>query len=213
MIRVDIVDSSPVFIRGLNQVLTDNGIRVVSAKTSALAAGPKDWLADVFLIDPEALVGDAAGHVSAAARLGAPVIVFAGPPQHDVVYALRLAGARGFISKQDSVEQLVTMIRVVAAGHIVNYPPDNDAPAELPSPAHPIRQDSPLSQREEQVLRQITHGLTHGQIAHRLGISRYTVDTYLKRIRAKLGVGNKAELTRVAMLRSFDVEQDRVLET
>jgi len=41
--------------------------------------------------------------------------------------------------------------------------------------------------------------LTHGQIATQLGISPHTVDTYVKRIRAKLGVGNKAELTRVAL--------------
>jgi DNA-binding CsgD family transcriptional regulator len=57
-----------------------------------------------------------------------------------------------------------------------------------------------LSEREEQVLRQISHGLTHGQIATRLAISPHTVDTYVKRIRAKLGVGNKAELTRAALL-------------
>src|SRR3712207_8718729 len=37
-------------------------------------------------------------------------------------------------------------------------------------------------------------------ISTRLGISRHTVDSYVKRIRAKLGVGNKAELTRVALL-------------
>ena len=57
-----------------------------------------------------------------------------------------------------------------------------------------------LSEREEQVLRQIARGLTHGQIATRLGISPHTVDTYVKRIRAKLEVGNKAELTRAALL-------------
>jgi len=56
-----------------------------------------------------------------------------------------------------------------------------------------------LSGRELQVLRQISRGLTHGQIATRLGISPHTVDTYVKRIRAKLGVGNKAELTRIAL--------------
>ena len=50
------------------------------------------------------------------------------------------------------------------------------------------------------MLRQISRGLTHGQIATRLGISPHTVDTYVKRIRAKLGVGNKAELTRVALV-------------
>lgn len=57
-----------------------------------------------------------------------------------------------------------------------------------------------LSMREYQVLRQIAEGRTQGQIARALGISHHTVDSYLRRIRAKLGLGNKAELTRAAML-------------
>jgi DNA-binding CsgD family transcriptional regulator len=60
-----------------------------------------------------------------------------------------------------------------------------------------------LSPREEQVLAQIAHGLTHSQIARKLGISRHTVDTYVKRIRAKIDAGNKAELTRAAILGQF----------
>ncbi|MCW6007305.1 helix-turn-helix transcriptional regulator [Micromonospora sp. CPCC 205371] len=56
-----------------------------------------------------------------------------------------------------------------------------------------------LSTREQQVLQQIALGLTHRQIGRRLGISQHTVDTYVKRIRAKLGLGNKAELTRAAL--------------
>lgn len=59
-----------------------------------------------------------------------------------------------------------------------------------------------LSRREEQVLHHISRGLTHAQIATRLGISPHTVDTYVKRVRTKLGVGNKAELTRCALIRS-----------
>jgi two-component system, NarL family, invasion response regulator UvrY len=56
-----------------------------------------------------------------------------------------------------------------------------------------------LSSREQQVLRLIAHGLTHDQAARRLGVSRHTVDTYVKRVRAKLRLGNKAELVRAAM--------------
>ncbi|MEU6463726.1 helix-turn-helix transcriptional regulator [Streptomyces sp. NPDC046976] len=55
-----------------------------------------------------------------------------------------------------------------------------------------------LSPREEQVLRFIASGMTHGQVARRIGISRHTVDTYVKRVRSEFGIGNKAELTRVA---------------
>nr|WP_244984039.1 helix-turn-helix transcriptional regulator [Actinomadura citrea] len=56
-----------------------------------------------------------------------------------------------------------------------------------------------LSLREQQVLDCIANGYTHGQIARHLGISRHTVDTYVKRIRGKLNLGNKAELTRAAV--------------
>jgi len=55
-----------------------------------------------------------------------------------------------------------------------------------------------LSPREQQVLRFIASGMTHGQVARRIGISQHTVDTYVKRVRSKFGIGNKAELTRIA---------------
>lgn len=41
--------------------------------------------------------------------------------------------------------------------------------------------------------------MTHDQVARRVGISRHTVDSYVKRVRSKFGVGNKAELTRIAL--------------
>ncbi|MFD7685488.1 response regulator transcription factor [Streptomyces sp. NPDC059781] len=58
---------------------------------------------------------------------------------------------------------------------------------------------APLSPREQEVLQFIASGMTHDQVARRVGISRHTVDTYVKRVRTKFGVGNKAELTRVAL--------------
>jgi DNA-binding NarL/FixJ family response regulator len=58
-----------------------------------------------------------------------------------------------------------------------------------------------LSRREEQTLNLIAKGFTHAQIATRLNVQKTTVDTYVERIRAKLQVGNKAELTRAALER------------
>ena len=42
-----------------------------------------------------------------------------------------------------------------------------------------------LSPREEEVLRYIASGCTHDQVARRIGVSRHTVDTYVKRLRIK----------------------------
>lgn len=58
-----------------------------------------------------------------------------------------------------------------------------------------------LSPREEQALDFIARGFTHAQTARRMGVTKATVDTYVERIRAKLQVGNKAELTRAALSR------------
>jgi len=109
------------------------------------------------------------------------------------------AGAAGVVTKLESGERIVTAVRAVTGGAQV-CPSDGDDPP--PAERSPASEASGhlLSEREEQVLRQISRGLTHGQIATRLGISPHTVDTYVKRIRAKLGVGNKAELTRAALL-------------
>ena len=56
-----------------------------------------------------------------------------------------------------------------------------------------------LTEREGQVLALVAEGWTHKEISSRLGLSKATVDTYVQRIRQKLGLRNKAELTRVAL--------------
>jgi DNA-binding NarL/FixJ family response regulator len=105
------------------------------------------------------------------------------------------------ITKRASSERIVGAVHAVIRG--VTTLPDAGEDVSEPERSPASESSDPaccrLSGRELQVLRQISRGLTHGQIATRLGISPHTVDTYVKRIRAKLGVGNKAELTRVAL--------------
>jgi DNA-binding NarL/FixJ family response regulator len=56
-----------------------------------------------------------------------------------------------------------------------------------------------LSRREREALDYIAAGFTHGQTARRMGVTKATVDTFVVRIKAKLGVNTKAELTRAAL--------------
>ncbi len=204
MIRVDILDSSPIFLQGLTKVLSDQGIRVVGARTSVAATAPQVWLADVFMIDPVAVPVDLAAYVDSAARFGAVLLVVDHKPTHEMADALRSVSTSGTVSRKEPADALVAAVRAVAGGRVVgDARPAAPAASPAAEPGEPEEPTAQLSNREEQVLQQIAHGLTHGQIALRLGISRYTVDTYIKRIRAKLGAGNKAELTRAAMLRAF----------
>jgi DNA-binding NarL/FixJ family response regulator len=98
------------------------------------------------------------------------------------------------ISKREAGAWVVEAIHAVTARYCVRP----EGIAKLPAVERPQSPGQQLSEREEQVLRQISCGLTHSQIATRLRISPH--NTYVKRIRAKLGVGNKAELTRAALL-------------
>ncbi|MFD4415110.1 response regulator transcription factor [Streptomyces sp. NPDC058466] len=56
-----------------------------------------------------------------------------------------------------------------------------------------------LAPRERETLRHIAAGCTYLQTARHMGLSRHTVDAYLRRIRAKLNINTTAELTRLAI--------------
>jgi DNA-binding CsgD family transcriptional regulator len=56
-----------------------------------------------------------------------------------------------------------------------------------------------LSKREQEVLTHLVDGQTYTAIARRMGLSPHTVDTYLRRIRAKTGATNRMQLLRYAI--------------
>lgn len=193
MIRADILAGSPIFLVGLVQTLTAAGIRVVATRTSP--EQEPNWLADAILLDVDALApAEVLGRISEAAKCTAVLVLDNGSDPADSSYLQ--AGASGVVSKNESADGIVRAVRAVTSEARLAWDQRRYEAPTTPSDEHSGR----LSGREEQVLHQISQGLTHGQIATRLGISPHTVDTYVKRIRTKLGVGNKAELTRAALL-------------
>lgn len=188
VIRVDIIDNSPVFLIGLKQILTTDGIQVVGTRTSPTAK--VSWLANAVLVGIDTLAGiDELAYISRCSK-SIKVLVMSGDPVTDAQRYLD-AGAATVVDKRMTGAGIVRAVRAAV-----------EPRARRPARAKTWAEDPPplLSEREEEVLREISQGLTHGQIATRLGISRHTVDTYVKRIRAKLGAGNKANLTRAALL-------------
>jgi DNA-binding NarL/FixJ family response regulator len=193
MIRVEVLESSAIYMCGLVQLLPRDGIEIVGIQSAP--CGELTFAADVYLMDTDALeqLGmEASSYVSEAAQRSKVLIMT--PTRDFCVQNYLEAGACGWVSKQSDANTFVRAIR----GAVDSYA------ARLEQDPRGGRMKEPtLSARENEVLQQITYGYTHGQIARRLGISQHTVNTYLKRIREKLDVGNKAELTRVAMLRLF----------
>ncbi|TQL51660.1 LuxR family two component transcriptional regulator [Ornithinicoccus hortensis] len=95
------------------------------------------------------------------------------------------AGARGFLVKDDPVEQLAASIRRVLAGQVVVQP--DLAVAALSAPANP------LTDREQEVLRASRDGAVVADIAGRLYLSEQTVRNYLSAAIGKTGARNRAE--------------------
>ncbi|MEU5783356.1 helix-turn-helix transcriptional regulator [Micromonospora lupini] len=196
MIRVSIFDSSPVFARGLSGLLAAEGFQISEVRSSTDEG--YCWRSDVFLVDPQAVGSTNLEAFSATASMVAPVLVLAPFGDGRPGERYRGTGVAGYVDRYAPAEVVLQAVRtVVGGGRFFG----GSEPGVQAGPR--VDEAVKLSLRELQVLRQIARGLTHGQIARVLGISRHTVDTYVKRIRSKLDLGNKAELTRAALLGGF----------
>lgn len=218
MFLVAIVDDHPIARHGLQSILAEAGDMQVSA---AVATPAELGRGDNGAGRPDVIILDLYYHDDGACldvipRLrqdGKVLIVSASCRPADVLGAIR-AGACGYVTKLADPPMLIAAVRTVASGgfalssqladilqaELARVPaaagdtvPARDTAAAAGRPA--------LSPREEEALDLIARGLTHAQAASRMGVSRATVDTYVERIRAKLHVGNKAELTQAAFER------------
>jgi two-component system invasion response regulator UvrY len=109
-----------------------------------------------------------------------------------------LAGANGFLRKEDASADLVRAIRVVLEGKIFLSPDAatdlTDALREKNSPREPS-----LTERELAVLKGVAEGMAYKEIADALKISVKSVETYRARLVRKLGYSTRAELIRYAV--------------
>jgi DNA-binding NarL/FixJ family response regulator len=199
-IRVAVVDDHPIARYGVEFILSRSAqITVICSagsldELSAAAAEPDVIILDLYLDDPVRLTAAA---ISALAASRPVLVMSASGSRGDVLAAIR-AGAAGYLVKQATDAAFTEAVRTVAAGGFYLSPQLADIiDADLGSG----RGDRAprLAPREEEALRLIAQGFTQSQTATRMRVSPGTVDTYIKRIRRKLGAGNKADLTRRAI--------------
>ncbi len=119
------------------------------------------------------------------------------------------AGAHGYLLKDSPAEAMADEIRLLHGGGSPVSPmiarlilsrlrADGAASAEPASPRPAARTGVSMSPRETEVLELITKGFTYEEIAQRMGVTRHTVQTFVRRIYAKLEVGSKIEAINAA---------------
>ncbi len=162
--------------------------RVATAETSAetftryAAERPELVLLDVAM---PALGGPETARRLVAAHPGANVVMLAGSGEHEQLAEALAGGARGYLTKDVSVEELcAALAHVVDAGE----PP---RPHAAPAPTHAI--EPPLTERERQVLDGMSRGKTNNEIGRELFLSEDTVKTHARRLFRKLGVNDRAQ--------------------
>jgi DNA-binding NarL/FixJ family response regulator len=148
--------------------------------------------------------------ILALSEVGRVLVVGEFLESHQLSGAIR-AGAFGCVSGLVDEEELLLAVRTVARGGM-HISPSLSAllHSELRGPENPP--PAILAPRESETLGWLAVGLTHREIAGRMGLTEATVSTYVKRIRSKLNARNKAELTRVAIeLGLLDLERPTML--
>jgi DNA-binding NarL/FixJ family response regulator len=122
----------------------------------------------------------------------------------DVIAIIR-AGARGYVTKTISGDELADAVRRIADGDAVFSPRLAGFVLDaFASGSAPVEVDAELEQltaREREVLRHIARGYLYKEIAQRLGISTKTVEAHVSAVLRKLQLSTRHELSRWAVQR------------
>ena len=115
--------------------------------------------------------------------------------EHDVARALH-SGAKGYILKSASREQIIAAITAVARGE--RYVPERVALQLVADASSPK-----LTPREREVLELLRVGMTNKDIAAALGVAPGTVKTHVQELLEKLGATGRAEAVNLALQRGL----------
>jgi DNA-binding NarL/FixJ family response regulator len=187
MIRVLVADDHPVVRQGLCTMLElEDDIEVVARAADgeeAVMMARREH-PDITLLDVQMPVLDG---IEALRRIRsddpeARVIVLTTYRNEDYIFPSLRAGARGYLLKDASREELAGAIRAVAAGESLLDPQTVDA----------ARDDARLTARELEVLSLMADGRNNAQIATTLFVSENTVKTHVSKILAKLDCRDRA---------------------
>ena len=207
-VRVFLVDDHALFRAGVRAELAAHGddVEVVGEAGSVgeAVAGIAHHHPDVVLLDVHMPDGGGA-EVLRRVRPANPSVVFlalsVSDAAEDVIAVIR-GGARGYVTKTISSQELATSVRRVSEGDAVFSP----RLAGFVLDAFASRPDTPvtdpeldqLTNREREVLRLLARGYAYKEIASELFISVKTVETHVSSVLRKTQLSNRYELSRWA---------------
>jgi DNA-binding NarL/FixJ family response regulator len=205
--RVLVVDDHPVFRDGLAALLAATpGLAVTGTASDAESALSQlaEVEVDVVLMDLNlpGMSGVEATRAIAAYADGPAVLVVTMVDDDDTVLAAMRAGARGYILKGSTGDEIAAAVRTVASGgatfgggvaaRILQLTSSRGAATPATTPV------DGLTEREREVLALLADGESNARIARRLDLSHKTVQNYVSRILDKLQVADRTQAALLA---------------
>jgi DNA-binding NarL/FixJ family response regulator len=203
-VRVVVVDDHQLFRTGVKAELGD-AVEVVGEAASVAEAVPliRELDPDVVLLDVHLPDGGGDVVISAVApdRPGVRFLALSVSDAAEDVIAVIRAGARGYVTKTISGEELAQAIERVAEGDAVFSPRLAGFALDAFRAGERVGGDAELDEltpREREVLQLIARGYMYKEIAARLNLSVKTVESHVSSVLRKLQLSSRHELTRWA---------------
>ena len=210
MIEVCLVDDQTLVRQGIRSLLElSDSIRVVAEAGDGMQAVetiPR-VKPDVVLLDMRmpGMSGLDVLNALAATNQLPPTIILTTFDDDQLVLAGLKAGARGYLLKDVSLDQLVDAVKTVAAGGSLVAPVVTQrllsGLERMQSRVGSVDRPDPLTDRETEILRLMAGGYSNKEIANSLGVAEGTVKNHVSNILSKLGVRDRTR----AVLKAFEL--------
>jgi DNA-binding NarL/FixJ family response regulator len=213
--RVMLVDDHPVWIEAMSGDLEAAGFQIVATASTgdetlrrARATRP-----DVIVMDLQIPAPDGATCTEILVREfpGMNVLVISASGERDDVLRAIKAGAKGYLVKSATPEELIEGVRRTADGDAVFTPGLAGLVLgefrRMLSDAAKNNDTGPmLTTRETEVLRRVAKGMAYREIADELFVSHRTVQNHVQNVLRKLQLHNRVELTLYAIEQGYSGE-------
>ena len=197
-IRLLVADDQEMVRQGVKALITGTEIKVVAEVSSGQAAVKQalETECDVVLLDVRMPDGDG---LTALGRIKLdkptlPVLLFSAFDNPASIARAIALGASGFLIKSSTRDEILTAIRTAASGENVwSREKLRSVSGALRTPRMANNLEVSLSEREGEVLRQMTRGLTNKQIAQAMSISYETVKEHVQHVLRKIGLTDRTQ--------------------
>ncbi len=200
MISVCLVDDQTLVRQGIRSLLDLAGDIDIAAECVDGAEAVRmipEVKPDVVLLDLRMPVMNGLDVLKTLAEQGQlpPTIILTTFDDDQLVLAGLKAGARGYLLKDVSLEQLVEAVKKVAAGGSLVAPTVTQrllsGVGRISNQFNSLERPDPLTERETEILRLMSGGFSNKEIAESLSVAEGTVKNHVSNILSKLGVRDR----------------------